>query len=137
MCTIRKSTKELTMNKVIATLIAGLFASAAFAQTPAPTAAAGVGAKIEAKQDKAVAKAEAKDDKTAVKAEAKESKQVAKAEAKEAKADVKFAKADAKESKADVKVAKAGTKHKVKANHKAEKKAEVMTEAKVDAAPAK
>ncbi|MBC7860247.1 MAG: hypothetical protein H7Z39_16055, partial [Burkholderiaceae bacterium] len=48
------------MKKVIATLIAGLFATAAFAQAPASTTAV---PKAEAKQEKAVAKAEAKETK--------------------------------------------------------------------------
>ncbi len=85
------------MKKVIATLIAGLFATAAFAQTPA------VPAKAEAKHTKEVAKAEAKETKAVVKADAKEA-----AVAADAKADVASAKADAAASKA-------------KAHHKAKK----------------
>jgi polyisoprenoid-binding protein YceI len=46
------------MKKVIATLIAGLFATAAFAQTPAAPAAP---AKVEAAHTKAVVKADAKE----------------------------------------------------------------------------
>lgn len=68
------------MKKVTATLIAGLFATAAFAQTPAAPASA-------------VAQADGKDAKTAVlvdskevKADAKEAKDAAKAESKDAKA---------------------------------------------------
>jgi hypothetical protein len=38
------------MKKTIATLIAGLFATAAFAQAPAPAAATPAAAKVEAKQ---------------------------------------------------------------------------------------
>ena len=57
------------MKKAIVTLIAGLFATAAFAQTPVAPAAP---AKAEAAHTKAVAKAEAKETKAVVKADAKE-----------------------------------------------------------------
>jgi ABC-type uncharacterized transport system YnjBCD substrate-binding protein len=69
------------MKNTIAALIAGLFATAAFAQTPAPAAPA-----------------------AAVKAEAKHETQAAKAEAKETKAEAKV------EAKTDVKEAKVATK---------------------------
>jgi hypothetical protein len=107
------------MNKVIATLIAGLFATAAFAQTPAATAPV------------APTKAEAKHDKTVVKAEAKEAATVAKADAKEAKT---VAKAEVKETKAAV---KAETNTSVKADTKEAVKAEVKADAKTDAKPTK
>ncbi len=94
------------MKKVIATLIAGLFATAAFAQTPAAPA------KAEAKHTKEVAKAEAKETKAVVKADAKEA-----AVAADAKADVASAKADASATKA-------------KAHHKAKKAKAKANEAK-------
>ena len=47
------------MNKMLASLISGLFASAAFAQTTAPAATPPAAAKAEAKADKDVAKAKA------------------------------------------------------------------------------
>jgi hypothetical protein len=57
------------MKKIIATLIAGLFATAAFAQTPAPvTPAAPAAVKADAKVDaKAEAKTEVKEAKTTTK----------------------------------------------------------------------
>ena len=63
------------MKKAIVTLIAGLFATAAFAQTPAAPAAA-VPAKVEAAHTKAVVKADAKEAQAVVKADAKEAKAV-------------------------------------------------------------
>ena len=81
------------MKKTIATLIAGLFATAAFAQTPAPAAPATTTA--------------APATTAAVKADVKE----AKADAKEAKADAKEAKVSATHAKA--KHSKAKTRHHV------------------------
>ena len=77
------------MKKITATLIAGLFATAAFAQTttaPAPTKAE---VKADAKEAKAEVKADAKDAKATVKADTKEAKAAVKADAKESKAAVK------------------------------------------------
>jgi hypothetical protein len=72
------------MKNTIAALIAGLFATAAFAQTPAPGAPA------------AAVKAEAKHETQAAKVEAKETKAEAKTEAKEAKTATRHAKAKTK-----------------------------------------
>ena len=124
--TRQTTTEDCTMkNRIVnitATLIAGLFATAAFAQTPAAPAAS-VPAKAEAAHTKAVAKAEAKETKAVVKADAKEA-----AVAADAKADVASAKADAKVTKA-------------KAHHKAKKAKLAADEAKaaeaIPATPAK
>jgi hypothetical protein len=72
---IQTSTKELSMNKIITTLILGAFASASFASTPnlAPAAGEKITPKAEAKAD---VKAEAK------KAPMKEKASVKKEEAK-------------------------------------------------------
>jgi hypothetical protein len=74
------------MKKITATLIAGLFATAAFAQTtttaPAPTKAE---VKADAKEAKAEVKADAKDAKATLKADTKEAKAAVKADTKEAK----------------------------------------------------
>jgi len=88
------------MKKAIVTLIAGLFATAAFAQTPAApavhaSAAASVPAKVEAAHTKAVVKADAKEAQAVVKADAKEAKAVV-----AAKTDVASAKAEATTTKA-------------------------------------
>lgn len=110
------TTEDCTMKKVIATLIAGLFATAAFAQAPAAPAAS-VPAKAEAAHTKAVVKADAKETTAAVKADAK----VAKTEM-AASADVASAKADAAATKA-------------KAHHKA-KKAKAKADEKLASATA-
>jgi hypothetical protein len=89
------------MKKTIATLIAGLFATAAFAQAPAP------------KQAVLVNNADVKATKTETKAVPAEAK-AAQADVKEAHADAKAAKTHAKEAKASAKHAKAKTKHVVK-----------------------
>ena len=68
------------MKKIVATLIAGLFASAAFAQTTTAT-----GNTATAAPTKAEVKADAKDAKAAAKADTKEAKAAAKTDAKEAK----------------------------------------------------
>jgi hypothetical protein len=106
------------MKRTIATLIAGLFATAAFAQTPAP-ASTGVttpaAAKADAKVAKAESKAEVKQAKADAKANVKEAKVEGKAEVKEAKADAKEtkqeAKAEVKEAKADAKAQKKVARH--------------------------
>ena len=103
------TTEDCTMKKAIVTLIAGLFATAAFAQTPA-TPAASVPAKVEAAHTKAVVKADAKEAQAVVKADAKEAKAVV-----AAKTDVASAKTEAAATKA-------------KAHHKAK-----QTKAKADA----
>ena len=73
-----QNSKDLIVKKTIVTLIAGLFATAAFAQSPAPatTPATPSAVKAEAKHEKQEAKAEVKV------AEAKEAKVVANADAK-------------------------------------------------------
>jgi hypothetical protein len=101
------------MKKTIATLIAGLFATAAFAQTPAPAAPATTTA-------------------------APATSAAVKADVKEAKADAKEAKADANDAKMSAKHAKAKTRH-AKAKHKRAAKTEAAKESKdttVAAAPA-
>ena len=74
------------MKKITATLIAGLFATAAFAQTtttaPAPTKAE---VKADAKEAKAEVKADAKDAKATLKADTKDAKETLKADTKDAK----------------------------------------------------
>ena len=70
------------MKKITATLIAGLFATAAFAQTttaPAPTKAE---VKADAKEAKADLKADTKDAKATLKADTKDAKAAAKADGK-------------------------------------------------------
>jgi len=81
------------MKKITAALIAGLFATAAFAQTtttPAPTKAE---VKADAKEAKAELKADTKDAKATLKADTKEAKETLKADTRDAKA---AAKADGK-----------------------------------------
>ncbi len=125
--------REYPMNKVIAALIAGLFAVSAYAQTTPATPAV---VKAEAKAEKADTKAV----KSEMKVDAKADASVAKAEAKAAKAkkaeDAKAAKAEAKAAKAkkaeDAKVAKAEAKAaKAKAKAGADT-AEVKAEGKAD-----
>ena len=60
------------MNKIVATLIAGLFATSVYAQTTATPAT-----HAEVKADKKAAKAEAKEEKADVKADAKLEKKAA------------------------------------------------------------
>jgi hypothetical protein len=100
-----KTTRLFIMKKTIAALIAGLFATAAFAQTPAVTTPPPAVAKVEAKQEKQEAKANVKATKAAAKADVKLAKQNAKAEVKEAKAEAKDTKheanAEVKQSKAE------------------------------------
>lgn len=85
------------MKKITATLIAGLFATAAFAQTtttaPVPTKAE---VKADTKEAKAEVKADAKDAKATLKADTKQAKDTIKADTKDAKAAIK---ADAKDAK--------------------------------------
>jgi hypothetical protein len=62
------------MKKTIATLIAGLFATAAFAQTPAPAPATPSSTTPQSSVSPAVGKAEAGHEKQATKADAKDAK---------------------------------------------------------------
>jgi hypothetical protein len=114
------------MSKIVATLIAGLFATSAFAAQSTATAPASTthAAKVDAKADKDMAKADAKEAKAAAKADAKVEKKEA-----EANSDVAVAKADANKSKAKAhkKAAKA------KADASADKAAE-HADQKADAA---
>jgi hypothetical protein len=139
--------ERVPMNKLIAVLVAGLFATSVFAQTAAPSAPAAKAEakaeKAEVKANKAEAKTDAKADAKAAAADAKAAKVKAAADAKaekaKAKADAKAAKmkaaADAKAAKASVKANKAEAKTDAKADAKAtatEAKAE-KTKAKTDA----
>ena len=114
------------MTKTIATLIAGLFATAAFAQTPAPAATTTHAA------TPAAVKAEAKAD---AKVDATDAKQAVNADVKEAKADAKAAKADATEAKASAKHAK-HAKHKAKHHTAKTEAAKDSKDTTVAAAPA-
>jgi hypothetical protein len=93
--------ERVPMNKLIAVLVAGLFATSVFAQTTAPAAPA---AKAEAKAEKADVKANKAEAKTDAKADAKAAAAEAKAAKAKAAADAKAEKAKAK---ADAKAAKA------------------------------
>jgi Skp family chaperone for outer membrane proteins len=102
------------MNKLIAALVAGLFASSVFAQATVPShtnpsvgLSSGTSAtvatpltKADVKADAKAEKAEAKAQEKAAKADAKADKKVAKADAK-AKKDKAEAKADAAKERAD------------------------------------
>ena len=92
------------MKKITATLIAGLFATAAFAQTPATPATPAAQADVDAKTPKA-AFVDNKDLKAGAQTDGKLVKKISKADAKAAaKADkAAEAKADSKDSKAAVK----------------------------------
>jgi len=121
-CTLPITLRTITVKKTIAILIAGLFATAAFAQSPttAATTATPTAVKTEAKQTKV----DAKQDKDVANANA---------DAKEAKADATAAKASAKVAKASAKHAKHNTKHKHVAKAKTAKETK---DAPVAAAPA-
>ena len=101
------------MKRTIATLIAGLFATAAFAQTPAPTSPAPTQAPAAAVSP-AVGKAEAQHDKSA-----------AQADANSAKADTSTTKADASTTKPAKR--KPHNKHKTKPKTDADKGSEQST----------
>src|SRR5438477_5545415 len=91
---------RIDMNKMIAVLVAALFAGAAVTAQAASHMAPAV--KADAKEAKAEVKADAKEVKAEAKADAKEVKATAKHKAKKAKAKVK---AEAKQAKADIKPA--------------------------------
>jgi hypothetical protein len=75
--------KETEMSKLLATLVAGLFSAAVFAQaTPATPATPAAPAKAEAKAEKKEEKKAAKAEKKAKKADKKDAKAEVKAEAK-------------------------------------------------------
>ena len=91
------------MNKLIAVLVAGLFATSVFAQTAAPATPA---AKAEAKAEKAGVTANKAEAKTGAKADAKAAAADANAEKTKAKAGAKAEKTKAAaDAKADVKAA--------------------------------
>lgn len=77
------------MKKTIATLIAGLFATAAFAQTPAPAPATPSSTAPQSSVSPAVGKAEAGHEKQAAKADAKDAKSTKATKATKAKSSKK------------------------------------------------
>jgi hypothetical protein len=77
------------MKKTIATLIAGLFASAAFAQTPAPATATPSSTAPQSSVSPAVGKAEAGHEKQAAKSDAKDAKKAKSSKKKGVKAKIK------------------------------------------------
>jgi len=115
MCTLTDQLRgPFIMKKTIATLIAGLFATAAFAQTPAPATKPAAPA---SKQAVLVNNADVKASKTTT-------TKAVPADTKAASADMKAAQADATAAKTDAKAAKASAKH---AKHKAKHAAKADT----------